>query len=222
MKITEKNRSFVFLFGTMIAGLLFIGVLMLIETTGSGSKKFRDDLPPASLKELERQIENLKYHKFNPGSYSTIVANISSNYDNERITVSAKNNLMTKLRDVYSDLVYDRCESFLNCSGQDKSDDLFNWLTQLETITSRNSQIDDFRNQIRSHEYYTKNLPAKVQAFLDAGVTEFDENTYLNYKKELEEMPNLAVKYKTACKLSSIRNKFIPLLEAAYVAWFGE
>lgn len=222
MKITEKNRSFVFLIGTVIAGLLFIGVLMLFESNDEGSVIRKEPPSGKYFTELEKKIDDLKNQNFNPGNYNTIAANVSSYLKQELITGSAKIYLMGKLNSVYSDLVYGRCESFLNGSNQDKSEDLLNWLTQVETITSRNIKIDDYRNQIKSYEYYSKFLPVKVHAFIDAGVTGFDEPTYLNYKKEIQDMPNLSPKYRSASKFSLIRKELIPLLEVAYNNWVGQ
>ena len=211
MKITEQNRSLVFLAGTLIMGILIIGVLLFVESNDVEGVEIVNEQANTNFKALETKIEALKNQNFNPNNYNTLLTEINSSFDRKLITGSAKSNLVTKLTTVYSDLVYKQAELFL-CREIGTSQEVLSWLNQLQKITSRNSKIDTYRNQIKWYNYYSITLPNKVEAFI-SDLTNYNEDKYKKYKQEVQTMPNFEPSYKNRPKFNKIRNNLRSELE---------
>jgi len=213
MKITEKNRSLVFLGGTMLMGILIIGVLLLFEIDGPSGPEMPTIEKTNTFKPLESKIKNLKTQNFDPNSYNTIATEINSSYDQELLTSDQKTNLMSSLSTVYSDLVYARCEFYLNGMGLDSGKNVTSWLNQLEKITARNAKIVNYRNQIKWYDYYSTTLSAKVYNFINPGITNYNDDRYKMLTDEVSKMPNLDPTYKNKTKFIQIRNKLLLALQ---------
>lgn len=212
-KITEKNRSIVFLAGTILIGILLIGAVMYIESDDVEDIEIVNQPPSTTFPILEKKIANLKQQNFNPTSYSTLATEIDASYQQGLINSSAKTNLITNLTTVYSGLVYNQCEFFLAGTNADSSTDVLSWLAQLERISAKNVKIDNYRNQIKWYQYYSLSLPTKVNNFIRPGITNYDETTYKVLKTEVQQMPNLKPEYKNKAKFSKIRTELTAKLE---------
>lgn len=213
MKITDKNRSIVFLGGTMLVGILIIGVLLLFENNDVESVEIVNQQANTNFKVLESKINNLKTQNFDPNSYNTIATEINASFDQNLLTADSKTNLMSSLAIVYSDLVYARCEFFLSGMGLDSSTNVTSWLNQLERITARNARIVKYRNQIKWYEYYSTTLSAKVYNFIDPGITNYNDDRYKMLTEEVSKMPHLDPAYKNKTKFIKIRSKLILALQ---------
>lgn len=218
MKITEKNRSLVFLGGTILAGILIIGILLFSENSDIGGTGPIDEPATTTFPVLENKIKSLKTQNFNPNSYNTIATEIDASYQQGFITSSAKTNLISSLSSVYATLVYNQCEIYLT-NNFGNSDEILSWLNQLEKISSKNAKIDQYRNQIKWYKYYSTSLPAKVNNFIAGGNTNFDENVYLTLKEEVQKMPSLESRYKNAAKFNTIRGQLTARLTDFYNQW---
>lgn len=212
MKISEKNRSLVFLAGTLVMGILIISVLLFVESNDVEAVEIVNEQANTNFKALEAKIDDLKKQNFNPDNYSTIATDIGTSYQQDLITGSAKSNLLSKLTIVYSDLVYKQAELFL-VRDIGTSKEVLSWLNQLQTITSRNAKIDTYRNQIKWYNYYSTTLPNKVDAFIAPGITNYEENLYVKLKNEVQTMPNFDSSYKNRSKFNSIRYNLTSRLE---------
>lgn len=219
IKVTEKNRGLVFLAATMLIGLLLIGVQMYRESDDIKGDTIFNEGPKTPFKELENKIENLKNQNFDPTSYNTLASEIGDSFRQDLITSSAKNNLMSNLSTVYSDLVYSRCEFYLTGNNLNSSTEVLNWLQQLENITSRNSKIDFYRGQINAYLYYSETLPNKVNDFISPGITNYDPDTYNSLKEEVINMSKLRESYKNRSKFSAIRKNLTSDLEKFNADW---
>ena len=212
IKITENNRSLVFLVGTLILGILIIGTLVFLENNDVESVQVVNEQTNTNYKDLENKIDELKNQNFNPTSYNSLASEIDESFRQDLITSSAKTNLITKLTSIYSDLVYNQCEFFLsgnNSNGQD----VLNWLTQLESITSKNSKIDRYRGQIKWYNYYAKTLTNKVDNFINPGITNYDDNTYRTLMNEVQTMPNFEKGYANKSKFIAIKSNLTRKLQ---------
>lgn len=218
MKITEKNRSLVFLGGTMLAGILIIGVLMLSESSDVEAVEIINNQANTNFPILENKINSLKTQNFNPNSYNTIATEIDASYQQELITSTAKTNLISSLSSVYATLVYNQCEMYLT-NNFGNSDDILSWLNQLEKIRAKNARTDQYRNQIKWYKYYSTSLPTKVNNFIAGGNTNFDENVYLKLKEEVQKMPSLESRYKNTAKFNTIRVQLTTGLTDFYNQW---
>ena len=169
----------------------------------------KNDLADPNSKALETKIDDLKKQHFNPDMYSTLLTEIDGSYQQALITGSAKSYLVMKLTNEYSDLVYKQAELFLK-QDVGKSDEINGWLNQLENINGGNTKINNYRNQIKSYNYYASTLPAKVDAFivLDICQYKYQKNTYESLMKELEYMPQFDSAYKKRSKFDKIRITF--------------
>ncbi|MBX9886524.1 MAG: hypothetical protein K2Y30_01155 [Flavobacteriaceae bacterium] len=218
MNMTEKNRSLVFLGGTMLVGILIVGILLFSESSDVESIEVVNEQASTNFPILENKIKSLKTHNFNPNSYNTIATEIDASYQQELITSTAKTNLISSLSSVYSTLVYNQCEMYLT-NNFGNSDDILSWLTQLEKISSKNARTDQYRNQIKWYKYYSTSLPSKVNNFIAGGNTNFDENVYLKLKEEVQKMPSLESRYKNAAKFNTIRSQLTARLTDFYNQW---
>jgi hypothetical protein len=212
IKITEKNRSLIFLAGTVIMGILIIFTLVFLESNDVEGVEMVTGEANTNYKQLEKKIEDLKNQKFNPTSYNTLATAIDASYQQDLITGSAKTNLVSKLTSVYSDLIYNQCESFLSGSNSN-GQEVLNWLSHLEKITSRNSKITYYKDQIKWYNYYATSLPSKVSNFIAPGITNFDEAIYQKLSNEVNTMPNLQDKYRNKSKFKSIKTNLISRLQ---------
>jgi hypothetical protein len=213
MKITEQNRSLVFLAVTMLIGVLIVGGLMFFENTDVEAVEIVDKAADTNIKTLESKIKNLKTQNFNPSSYNTIATEIDGSYQQELITIDAKTNLMSSLSSVYSDLIYSQCETFLS-NNYGNSDDITSWLSQLEKITSKNARIDKYFSQIKWYNYYSGQLPKLVDDFVGKGIQNYDEDKYKSLIKEVNEMPNFEPAYKNQSKFNKIKAELISKLQS--------
>lgn len=204
MKVTEQNRSLVFLAGTLVIGILIIGVLLFVESNDVEGVTIVNEQANTNFKVLETKIEALKKQNFDSYSYNTIVTEINSSFEQDLITGSAKSNLVTKLTTVYSDLVFKQCNFFL-CNNTGTGQEVSSWLNQLEQITSKNSKIDNYKSQIKWYNYYATTLPNIIQAFIAPGITNYEEDKYTKLKKEVQTMPNFDLPYKNNTKFKGIR-----------------
>lgn len=212
MKITEKNRSLVFFAATMIIGVLIIGVILISESKDVTGGILVDEQAGTNFKILEQKIDSLEKQNFNPNSYNNLATEINTSLQQELITTTAKSNLLLKLSATYSNLVYKQCDIFL-AGNYDNSQDLLSWLSQLERINSRNSTIDKFRNQIKLYGYYSSGLPNKINAFIDPGISNYDDQKYRSLKAEVQTMPGFDQSYKNSDKFNNIRNNLTIKLE---------
>lgn len=213
MKITDKNRSLVFLGGTMLMGILIIGVLLLFENNDVESVEIVNQQANTNFKTLESKIKNLKTQNFDPKSYSTIATEINSSFEQELLTADSKTNLMSSLATVYSDLVYARCEFYLTGMGLDNSKNVTSWLKQLERITAKNARIVKYQNQIKWYDYYSTTLSSKVYNFINPGITNYNDDIYKILIEEVSKMPHLEPAYKNKTKFIQIRSKLITALQ---------
>lgn len=213
IKITDKNRSLVFMLGTMILGILIIGILLFFENNDPGGLEKPTSELVNTFKPLERKINGLKTQNFDPNNYNTISTEINTSYDQQLITVDQKTNLMLSLTSVYSDLVYARCEFFLTGTNLDSSEEVTSLLNQLEKITAKNPRIDKYRNQIKWYQYYSSTLPAEVNKFIQSGITNYDENIYKMLMGKVQQMPNLESAYKNRSKFNKIKSSLTPALQ---------
>jgi hypothetical protein len=220
MKITEQNRSLVFLVGTLVMGILIIGVLLFVESNDVEGVTIVNEQANTNFKVLETKIDALSNQNFDPNSYNTIVTGINSSFDQDLITGSAKSNLVSKLTTVYSDLVYRQCDFFLS-NDIGTSQEVSSWLNQLENITSRNSKIDSYRTQIKWYNYYATTLPNTVEAFIAPGITNYEENLYQKLKQEVQTMPNFDPSYKNSGKFNGIRANLTSQLENFNAAYYS-
>ena len=212
MKVTKKNRSLVFLAGTLVMGILIISVLLFVESNDVEGVEIVNEQANTNFKALETKIDALKKQNFNPNNYNTIATEIDASYQQELITGSAKSNLVAKLTTVYSDLVYKQAELFLS-RDIGTSQEINSWLNQLQKITSRNSKIDNYRNQIKWYNYYSSTLLNKVNIFISPGITNYDENKYQTLKQEVQTMPYFDPSYKNRSKFNMIKYNLTSKLE---------
>jgi hypothetical protein len=212
IKITEKNRSLIFLAGTVIMGILIIFTLVFLESNDVEGVEMVTGEANTNYKQLEQKIEDLKNQNFNPTSYNTLATAIDASYQQDLITGSAKTNLVSKLTTVYSDLIHNQCESFLSGSNSN-GQEVLNWLSHLEKISSRNSKITYYKDQIKWYNYYATSLPSKVSSFIAPGITNYDETIYQKLSNEVNTMPNLQEKYRNKSKFKSIKTNLISRLQ---------
>ncbi len=217
IKVTEKNRGLIFLAATMFIGILLIGVQMYRESDDIKGDEIINDAAKTNIKELEFKIEDLKNQNFNPTSYNTLVSEIDESYRQELITITTKNNLISNLTTVYSNLVYNRSEFYLTGLNLDTSLEVLDWLQQLENITSRNNEIDFYRSQINAYDYYSNTFINKVNFFCKT--IEFDEAEYTHLKTEANTMPRLDPQYKNNAKFNQIKRQCVDKLDIAYRNW---
>ena len=222
MKITQENRSTYFLVGTMLVGLLCIGVLMLFENTGGVGDVISKIEVKSTYKQLEMDVNDVKNKNFDPNSFNTMVMSINQNYSQGLITSAAKNNLTKDLTDIFSTQIFSQSERLLNGNEQNTSEKVLSWLSQLEIIMSKNAKIDNYRSQIKLFEYYSITLPERVNNFVAGGPTQFDENTYLNLKNQVSTMPNFEASYQNRQKFVAIKNELLPTLINAYNQWIQQ
>jgi len=215
-RVNEKNRSFVFLAVVLVVGLLLIGVVSLIDNGVESRDEHIENPPKTNSLNLENKIANLRNQNFSPSAYSTLSTEIEASHSEKLITSQVKENLLASLSQKYSELVYERCESFLNGSNAYNSRELMGLLNQLEGITSGRPKISRYKEQISLYEYYSKTFPATVERFIEGGVGNFTDNTYINYKDSLQQMPGLDAKYRNTPKLNQIRSRLIAGLEDLY------
>ncbi|MDI1317429.1 hypothetical protein [Flavobacterium sp.] len=219
IKITEKNRSLVFLAATMIIGVLIVGVLILVENNDVQGVEIIDEQANTNFKDLENKIDILKNQNFDPNSYNTLATAIDASYEQGLINSSAKANLISNLTTVYSNLVYNRCEFYLTGNTMNTSTDVLNWLSQLESITSRNSSIDYYRGQINAYIYYSETLPNKVDSFISPGITNYNDTLYYSFKNEIDNMPKLQPKYRAKPLFNNIKTRLINELAQFNTDW---
>ena len=212
MKITQKNRSLVFLAGTLVMGILIMGILLFLEDNDVVGGTIVNVPTDNNFKSLEVSIDNLKSQPFDATSYNTLVAEIDASFEQELITGPAKTNLIDNLNNVYSDLVYKQCELFLT-SRTNNSKDVLGWLNQLQQITSRNSKIDNYRNQINLYNYYSTTLPKKVDAFIASGFENYTDGVYDKLKNDVQNMPNFNDSYKNSSKFITLRKNLLYKLQ---------
>ncbi|CAM3774869.1 hypothetical protein FLGE108171_14620 [Flavobacterium gelidilacus] len=217
IKITDKNRSGIILGGILLIGILLIGFVMYFENDEVESMNKVNDPAPTNVKALESLISNLKTQKFDASNYASIASEINGSHTEGLITGSAKNNLLNNLNTAYADLVYAKCEGYLNTNSNHTSGDIFKWLTQLENIISKNRRIEYYRGQIKAYDHYAVSLPNKINNFCRLG--NFDEEKYLKLKNEMNEMSSLDNKYKSKSKFINIKLENINMLENAYRDW---
>ena len=222
MKITQENRSTYFLVGTMLVGLLCIGVLMLFENTGGVGDVISKIEVKSTYKQLEMDVNDVKNKNFDPNSFNTMVMSINQNYSQGLITSAAKNNLTKDLTDIFSTQIFSQSERLLKGNEQNTSEKVLSWLSQLEIIMSKNAKIDNYRSQIKLFEYYSITLPERVNNFVAGGPTQFDENTYLNLKNQVSTMPNFEASYQNRQKFVAIKNELLPTLINAYNQWIQQ
>jgi hypothetical protein len=215
-KFLKENRSLLFLIITIIIGIVLIGLLRITEDINVPSSDLNLEQPKTSYKELENKIELIKSQKFDPTSYNTIATEIESSYEQKLITNIVKNNLLIKLENVYSNLIFNKCELYLNSNNLNTSTDLLNWLQELKNITSNNKLVY-YNSQIKAYDYYSIQFIKKVNVFCDSG--NFDENEYGQLKNEANSMPKLNSKYKNNNKFIRIKNQCVNKLELAYRVW---
>lgn len=213
MKITEKNRSLVFLGGTMLMGILIIGVLLLFENNDVESVVIVNKQADTNFKTLESKIKSLKTQNFDPNSYNTIATEINASFEQELLTADSKSNLMTNLATMYSDLVYSRCEFYLSGMGLDSSKNVTSWLNQLEKITARNNRIVKYQNQIKWYDYYSTTLSTEVYNFINPGIINYNEDRYKLLIDKVTKMPHLDPVYKNKTKFIRIKNELILALQ---------
>jgi hypothetical protein len=210
MKLTDGNRSLVFLAGTLILGVLIISVLLFVESNDVEGVEIVDEPVNTNFKVLETKIDDLRKQNFNPNNYNTLATEIDASYQQELITGSAKSNLVTKLTSVYSDLVYKQTELFLT-SDVGTSLEVLTWLNQLERITSKNPKIDTYRSQIKWYNYYATTLPNKVEVFINNG--NYTDEKYSELSNELKNMAYFKPVYKNRLKFNNIRKNLMLKLD---------
>jgi hypothetical protein len=219
IKITEKNRSFVFLGGTMLMGVLIIGVLAFWETTGVDPVEVVNEQANTNYVELETAIDSLKNANFRPDSYSTLLTRIDASHQQDLITADAKEELVSRLTDTYSGLVYNQCEFFLTGTNLHSDTEVLDWLSQLEKITGPDDKTGHYKGQIAAYNYYMDTLPEKVEDFISGGVENYNDETYKELKDEVTGLTRLDPPYRTTAKLNTLMASLKSGLEEFNSEW---
>jgi hypothetical protein len=219
--ITKENRGLVFLAAIMIIGVLAVSYIAIRDQGGVVNTEDNiNTFPKKSFDDFNNKIENLKYAKFfDPTSYNTLITEIDASYKQKLITKDAESQLKSNLYEVYSGLIYYRCEFYLAGNSLDSGNNLLNWLKQLENIAAKNSKIDFYKAQINAFNYYSKTLPNKVSNFISPGIGNYEQNIYDALIIEVTNMPKLNSKYKNTQKLNIIRKKTKESLEQFRADW---
>jgi hypothetical protein len=210
-KFIQKNRNGVFLIATILIGALLIGGLFMVDESSSSSEDATGITSDQYYKEIEKEIEGLKSKKFDANAFNVISAKINASYNTDLITITAKNYLRKKLATIYSGLVYAQCESFLT-NNKGNSAELVKWLNQIKSL-SANDKTNFYLAQIKWYNYYSVALPAKVNAFISPGISNYEDSRYLALKTEVENMPNLDRKYKNNSKFINIKSRLVGSLK---------
>jgi hypothetical protein len=221
-KFNQKYRSFVFLLGILIAGILCIAGIMLFDNDDIVGIRIVNTPPKTNSTGLEKMISDINVQPFSPQIYSTIRTTIESSYSQGLITNEVSNNLITSLQKNYSQQVFKQCELFLYSQSASNSSDILNLLSQLEIIIGANQIIDEYRDQVGFYDYFSIKLPAIVDGFLRGGVAGYDENVGMRFKANLQQMPGLKEKYRNTTHFIRIRNNYILSLDKLYNDWNAE
>ncbi len=198
----------------LLSGILVVGGLFAYEVLAEeGPETDQVEVAEISTTEtsihndLEKKIDGLKNAAFNPQSYSILMTEIHAYFVNDAYTQSIKTSLENRLLDVYSQQVYTEAEKFLTGRTANGAE-VQSLLVHLKQNGGNTQKISYYENQIRYYHYYSSSLPQKVYEFIRKGITNYSDEEYLQFKEEVNNMPNLEDKYKTA-KFQNIKSALI-------------
>lgn len=197
--------------GILLVGGLFgyehIQAEVITEIKPSNQEKSEGDLQDSINIELEMKIDSLKMAPLDQEDFTILMIEIHSNFMVDAYTGSIKTSLENRLIDTFSELIFKKTESFL-IRGSSNSQQILAWLDFAEQNGATPSKVNYYKRQINWHNYYAYTLPAKVNNFISAGITNYSEEEYKDFKKEISEMPNLEKRFQTS-RFSNLRGELL-------------
>lgn len=203
-----EKRKLIILGGTLLAGIILIGGLMLFESTSINGPEITDAKTSSNAKDLEKKIADFRSSSFQPEMYATLLMEINSSKEVGSLQTSKATFLTDELNSAYKKQVFDKADYYLNQGNGDKNT-VLTYLNSLEKVIGKDPKIDFYKAQIPKYDYYANVFPGKVTGFTNGAPANFSTGKYNALKSEAENMPGLDGQYKSKGKFSSIRNTAI-------------
>ena len=226
--MNNQNRIYYIIGGTLTAGLA-IGLVLFIMAGGvsfpppKGGKALNDSvvinngsLEPHHL--IEQKIDAISVNDVNPTQYSTLRTDITSAYNQKLFPESINQYLLNKLNETYKDAVITNLNREIRRNPVRESE-MNILLSHLAIIGGAEREVADFKKVLAQLKYYTHTLPQKVNSFTGKSFTNYNSNTYLSLKNELETLPGIDARLKSNVAIKSAQSSSKEKLRKYYIAY---
>ena len=219
----DNKRTLYFMGGTVLAGLLLVGIMYIFNIMQKPKEIGTGETPPppSNHKVLQSKIDNLTIDTVNPMVYNSLHAEITSSRDQKIFTPIIATNLLTSLQEKYEELSFIKADRII--ARDPINEDVLNpILSHLSSIGANSNTINLYKKKVQQIKYYTITLPARVNAFTTQSFTEYNSNIYKSLRDEFERLPNLDTSLKNRSSILSMRRICIGKLDAysqAYVKY---
>ena len=203
----DNKRTLYFMGGTVLAGLLLVGIMYIFNIMQKPKEIGTGETPPppSNHKVLQSKIDNLTIDTVNPMVYNSLRAEITTSRDQKMFTPVIATNLLTSLQEKYEELSFIKADRIFGKDPINEAE-LNPILSHLVSIGANINRINAYKIKIQQIKYYTVTLPAKVNQFTSMSFDDFNANSYNSLKSELENLPNLDKSLKNRNSIISARN----------------
>ena len=218
--MNDNKRTLYFMGGTVLAGLLLVGIMYIINIKKEPEKEKPVEITPTASnhKDLQNKIDNLTIDTISPIVYNSLRAEITTSRDQKMFTPVIATNLLTSLQKKYEELSFIKADRII--ARDPINEDVLNpILSHLSSIGANSNTINLYKKKVQQIKYYTITLPARVNAFTTQSFTEYNSNIYKSLRDEFERLPNLDTSLKNRSSILSMRRICIGKLDAYYQAY---
>ena len=205
--MNDNKRTLYFMGGTVLAGLLLVGIMYIFNIIQKPKEAERRVITPTTSnhKVLQNKIDNLTIDIISPIVYNSLRAEITTSRDQKMFTPVIANNLLTSLQDKYEELSFIKADRII-ARDPINEDALNSILSHLSSIGANSNRINLYKKKLKQIKYYTVILPNKVNQFTSLSFDDFNAYNYNSLKSELENLPNLDNSLKNRTSIISARN----------------
>lgn len=218
--MNDNKRTLYFMGGTVLAGLLLVGIMYIFNIKKEPEKEKPVEITPTTSnhKDLQNKIDNLTIDTISPIVYNSLRAEITTSRDQKMFTPVIATNLLTSLQKKYEELSFIKADRII-ARDPINEDALNPMLSHLSSIGANSNTINLYKKKVQQIKYYTITLPARVNAFTTQSFTEYNSNIYKSLRDEFERLPNLDTSLKNRSSILSMRRICIGKLDAYYQAY---
>jgi hypothetical protein len=205
------TRKLKILIGAILVGIILI-LVELFTSTDVNSAISKNPAPPSPQKSIENDIKAIKEKEFSPILLTTINSQIHAAFSNGLISKSTEDLLKSDLKDVYSAILYQKCDNYLK-NEIGNSNSILVWLKDFNR-KFKDSKASFYISQINAYNYYTHGFIDKINSL--TGKECFDENNYNSIKNELLNLSRLDIMFKSSAIITKMKSSRFKQLQDFY------
>lgn len=217
--MNTKFRGLYFLGITIgIAVLILFGMYLFnstaeivgVNTVGTGTT-----MTKGTHTQIEKRISEINTSTVSPMLYNQLLLEINSNAEQKLFNEAIKKMLINQLDKQYQQMAFVKIDNML-LRDPIHTAEIQSFTSHLQSVYGSSNNLKAVEVKLSNISYYSNSLPQKVNVFIQAGFSAFDNAVFIGLKKELQDLPRLDGALKKKQSILKARNDALHRLNTFY------